>query len=109
MTEGKGVRLPEHVYRPARNMADNRGISINRLIQEAIAEKAEVSVGERLRRAYDLLAEDPSGAEATASSRTMSSFGLNPRVTCLGQESGAAGDPKPLAANGNQRSVLQVP
>jgi predicted DNA-binding ribbon-helix-helix protein len=56
------VRLPEHVYRAARNMAANRGISINRLIQEAIAEKAEVSVGERLRRAYDLLAEDPSGA-----------------------------------------------
>jgi hypothetical protein len=57
------VRLPEHVYRAARNMADNRGISINRLIQEALAEKAEVSVGERLRRAYDLLAEDPSGAD----------------------------------------------
>jgi predicted DNA-binding ribbon-helix-helix protein len=62
MDHALAVRLPEYVYRAARNMADNRGISINRLIQEAIAEKAEVSVGERLRRAYDLLAEDPSEA-----------------------------------------------
>jgi len=36
-------------------MADGRGISINRLVQEAIAEKA---VEERLSRAYDMLAED---------------------------------------------------
>ena len=50
------VRLPDHVYRAARNMADRRGISINRLVQEAIAEKAEKSVEERLRRAYDMLA-----------------------------------------------------
>jgi predicted HicB family RNase H-like nuclease len=35
------VRLPDQVYRAARNMADRRGISINRLVQEAIAEKAE--------------------------------------------------------------------
>lgn len=55
------VRLPEHVYQAARNMADNRGISINRLVQEAIAEKADETVEERLRRAYDLLAEDPMG------------------------------------------------
>jgi hypothetical protein len=48
-------------------MADNRGISINRLIQEALAEKAEVSVGERLQRAYELLAEDPSGADIESS------------------------------------------
>jgi hypothetical protein len=38
-------------------------VRLNRLIQEAIAEKAEVSVGERFRRAYDLLAEDLSGAD----------------------------------------------
>jgi hypothetical protein len=52
------VRLPDPVYRAARNMATCRGISLNRLVQEAIAEKAEKSVEERLRRAYDLLAAD---------------------------------------------------
>jgi hypothetical protein len=57
------VRLPDQVYRAARNMADRRGISINRLVQEAIAEKAEKSVEERLSRAYDMLAEDPMEAD----------------------------------------------
>jgi predicted DNA-binding ribbon-helix-helix protein len=52
------VRLPDQVYQAARNMADRRGISINRLVQEAIAEKAEKSVEERLSRAYDMLALD---------------------------------------------------
>jgi len=52
------VRLPDSIYRAARNMADRRGISINRLVQEAIAEKAEKSVEERLSQAYDMLAED---------------------------------------------------
>jgi hypothetical protein len=52
------VRLPDPVYQAARNMADRRGISINRLVQEAIAEKAEKSMAERLRQAYDLLAAD---------------------------------------------------
>ena len=40
-----------------------RGISINRLVQEAIAEKAEKAVEERLSRAYDMLAEDSVGAD----------------------------------------------
>lgn len=57
------VRLPEPVYRAARNMADRRGISMNRLVQEAIAEKAEKSVEERLMRAYDMLAEDLTEAD----------------------------------------------
>ncbi|HYU33040.1 MAG TPA: hypothetical protein VEW48_12835 [Thermoanaerobaculia bacterium] len=52
------LRLPDSVYRAARNMADRRGISINRLVQEAIAEKAEKSVDDRLSQAYDMLAED---------------------------------------------------
>jgi predicted DNA-binding ribbon-helix-helix protein len=60
------VRLPDQVYRAARNMADRRGISINRLVQEAIAEKAEKSVEERLNRAYDMLALD--SAEANVES-----------------------------------------
>ena len=57
------VRLPDGVYKAARNMADRRGISINRLVQEAIAEKAEKTVEERLSRAYDMLAEDSVGAD----------------------------------------------
>ena len=57
------VRLPDPVYQAARNMADRRGISINRLVQEAIAEKAEKSVEESLKRAYDLLAMDPAEAD----------------------------------------------
>lgn len=57
------VRLPEPVYRAARNMAERRGISMNRLVQEAIAEKAEKSVEERLMRAYDMLAEDLTEAD----------------------------------------------
>ena len=52
------VRLPGPVYQAARNMADRRGISINRLVQEAIAEKAEKSMEDRLKRAYDMLAMD---------------------------------------------------
>lgn len=57
------VRLPEQVYRAARNMADRRGISINRLVQEAIAEKAAKSMEERLDRAYDMLALDSAEAD----------------------------------------------
>lgn len=52
------VRLPDPIYRAAKTMADRRGISLNRLVQEALAEKAEHSVAERLRQAYDLLAVD---------------------------------------------------
>jgi hypothetical protein len=53
------VRLPDRVYRAARNMATREGISMNRLVQEAIAEKAEKSVKERLEKAYDVLAASP--------------------------------------------------
>ena len=44
-------------------MADCRGISINRLIQEAIGEKAEKLAEERLSRAYDLLTLDSAEAD----------------------------------------------
>jgi hypothetical protein len=40
-------------------MATREGISMNRLVQEAIAEKAEKSVKERLEKAYDVLAASP--------------------------------------------------
>ncbi len=57
------VRLPDQVYQAARNMADRRGISINRLVKEAISEKAERSLDERLSHAYDLLAADQAETE----------------------------------------------
>src|SRR6185295_1035629 len=57
------VRLPDQIYRAARNMADRRGISLNRLVQEALAEKAKTSVEKRLSRAYDVLAGDPAEAD----------------------------------------------
>jgi hypothetical protein len=63
MAHALTVRLPEGVYRAARSMADQRGISLNRLVQEALAEKAEKSLEERLHRAYDLLAEDAAGED----------------------------------------------
>lgn len=61
------VRLPDPVYRAARNMADRRRISINRLVQEAIAEKAGRSVEERLAEAYDVLAMDSAEADIESS------------------------------------------
>jgi hypothetical protein len=61
------IRLPEPVYQAARNMADRRGISINRLVQEAIAEKAEKTVEESLHRAYDMLAADQAEADIESS------------------------------------------
>jgi predicted transcriptional regulator len=64
------IRLPDPIYRAAKNMADRRGISLNRLVQEALAEKAEHSVAERLRQAYDLLAVD------SAEDDIESSFGI---------------------------------
>jgi predicted DNA-binding ribbon-helix-helix protein len=54
------VRLPKPVYRAARRLAKEQGISINRLIQEAIAERARSAVAARLREAYDALAKSPS-------------------------------------------------
>jgi hypothetical protein len=44
-------------------MANRRGISMNRLVQEAIAEKAATSMSERLKEAYDLLAGSPEGSD----------------------------------------------
>lgn len=57
------VRLPDPVYRAAKSMATRRGISLNRLVQEAIAEKAATSMSERLREAYELLAASPEGVD----------------------------------------------
>jgi len=58
MTHALTVRLPQKLYLAAKNIAHRRGISVNRLVQEAIAEKAEKSLQDRLRKAYSVLAED---------------------------------------------------
>ncbi len=57
------VRMPDQVYRAAKSMARRRGISMNKLVQEALAEKAERASQDRLKRAYDLLAEDAEEAD----------------------------------------------
>ncbi|MHC4670945.1 MAG: hypothetical protein ACYTBZ_00550 [Planctomycetota bacterium] len=58
------MRLSEKVYKAAKNIASRRGISINRLVQEAIAEKADKALETRLKKAYDLLAEDQEESDA---------------------------------------------
>jgi hypothetical protein len=57
-THALTVRLPEPVYRAARRLAARQGVSINRLVAEAISEKARQATAARLKRAYDVLAED---------------------------------------------------
>jgi len=52
------IRLPEPLYQAARRLAESRGVSVNRLVQEAIAELSRHSTSERLSAAYDILAED---------------------------------------------------
>ena len=52
------IRLPENIYRVASKLAQRRGVSINRLIQEAIVQQAEKSMEGRLMAAYDMLAEE---------------------------------------------------
>ena len=62
------IRLPEAVYQAAKKMADRRGISMNRLVQEALTEKADDKAEKPdplgLAEAYDLLAEDAAECDA---------------------------------------------
>ena len=55
------LRIPDTIYQAAKNIAARRGMSLNKLVQEAITEKAAQSMENRLKRAYDLLATDSSG------------------------------------------------
>lgn len=57
------IRLPDSVYQAAKKLATRQGISLNRLVQDAISEKAVESLEKRLSRAYDLLAEDADEAD----------------------------------------------
>lgn len=57
------VRLPAGVYKAAKRLAEREGVSLNRIVQDALAEKAERSVTARVRKAYDVLAGDAAGAD----------------------------------------------
>ena len=64
MTEAHAltVRLPGSIYRTAKRLARSEGVSINALVSAAITDKARRAAAKRLSRAYDLLGEDPAGA-----------------------------------------------
>jgi predicted transcriptional regulator len=57
------VRLSDKTYQAAKRLAAQEGLSINRLIQQAIAEKAGRSVEGRLSAAYEIMGEDAEGAD----------------------------------------------
>ena len=58
------VRLPEVVYRAARRLAEREGVSLNRLVAEALADRARRSTKKRLRDAYDELGRDLAEADS---------------------------------------------
>ncbi len=58
MNHALTIRLPETIYQAAKKLAQKKGISLNRLVQDAIVQQAERSTEQRLKAAYDLLAED---------------------------------------------------
>lgn len=60
------VRLPEPVYKAARRIAKRQGISLNRLIQKAIAGQARSATSARLSAAYEVLASDRSEADVSS-------------------------------------------
>ncbi len=57
------LRLPDPVYQAAKQLAAREGLSLNKLIQEAISERARHSTDQRLRDAYAILAEDAEEAD----------------------------------------------
>jgi predicted DNA-binding ribbon-helix-helix protein len=60
------VRLPEPVYKAARRMAKRERISLNRLVQKAIAEQARNATTARLSAAYEALASDRAEADVSS-------------------------------------------
>jgi hypothetical protein len=61
------IRLPPAVYQAAKKLATRQGISLNRLVQDALSEKAVESLGNRLSRAYAILAEDADAGDIARS------------------------------------------
>lgn len=63
-THSLTVRIPDAVYRAARKLAEREGVSLNRLVIQALGEKARQSIERRLADAYEVLGQDEAEAEA---------------------------------------------
>jgi hypothetical protein len=57
------VRLQDTVYSSARQLAEKEGLSLEQLIEEAIAERTTRPSDATLQQAYEILAEDAETAE----------------------------------------------
>lgn len=66
-THAMTLRLPGPIYKAARRLARQRGVSLNRFVQDAIADQARRSVEARLRNAYDALSQDELAAREVES------------------------------------------
>ena len=57
-THSLTVRIPESIYRAARRLAEREGVSLNKLITDALADRAKRSTAKRLERAYEEVGRD---------------------------------------------------
>jgi hypothetical protein len=57
------VRLPDSVYRAALKLAKREGVSLNRLVIQALGERARTSTANRLAAAYEALGQDDAEAD----------------------------------------------
>jgi hypothetical protein len=57
-THSLTVRIPDSVYRAAKKLAEREGVSLNRLVIQALGEKARQSIERRLADAYEVLGHD---------------------------------------------------
>ncbi len=62
-THSLTVRIPDSVYRAARKLAEREGVSLNRLVIQALGERARQSIERRLADAYEVLGQDEAEAE----------------------------------------------
>lgn len=62
-THSLTVRIPDSVYRAARKLAKREGVSLNRLVVQALGERARQSIERRLADAYEVLGQDEAEAE----------------------------------------------
>ena len=60
-THSLTVRIPDSVYRAAKMLAEREGVSLNRLVVQALGERARQSIENCLADAYEVLGQD--GAE----------------------------------------------
>jgi hypothetical protein len=62
-THSLTVRIPDSVYRAARKVAKREGVSLNKLVVQALGERALQSIERRLAEAYEVLGQDEAEAE----------------------------------------------